>query len=319
MPSTFTTNLGIEKPADGEQDGIWGEIVNENSDILDRAVNGVLSLSLSGTSSTLTTSNGILSSGQYKLLSLVGTPSGTHTITIAPNTAQKIYYVRNTTAQSVVLTQGSGGNITLTTGDSGIIYCNGAGVGAAVLNLSDHFSMSSVNITGGTATLSTLATSGANITGGTATLSSLVATTADINGGTIDGATVGATAASTGKFTAVASDTLTNTAGTRGPTLTKGYVETVFALSGTTPALDPANGTVQTWTLTGNSTPTDSFAAGESMNLMIDDGTAYSVTWPSVVWKSSGGYAPVLNTTGVTAIILWKVGTTLYGARVGDA
>ena len=102
-------------------------------------------------------------------------------------------------------------------------------------------------------------------------------------------------------------------------TFSKAIKETVFALTGTTPALDPSNGTVQTWTLTGNSTPTDSFAAGESMNLMIEDGTAYSVTWPSVVWKSSGGFPPVLNTTGFTAIILWKVGTTLYGARVGDA
>jgi hypothetical protein len=312
MPSTYTSNLGIEKPGDGEQDGVWGDTVNENSDILDRAVNGVLSLILSGTSSTLTTSDGVLSNGQYKLLVLTGTPSGTHTITISPNTAQKIYYVRNTTAQSVIFTQGSGGNYTLLAGDSAIIYANGVGAGSAVVNIADYLAMSSPNITGG-------AISGAAITSSTATLSSLVATTADINGGTIDGATVGATAASTGKFTAVASDTLTNTAGTRGPTLTKGYVETVFALSGTTPALDPANGTVQTWTLTGNSTPTDSFAAGESMTLMIDDGTVFAVTWPSVVWKSDGGFAPLLNLTGFTAVVLWKVGAVLYGARVGDA
>ena len=152
MPSTFTTNLGIEKPADGEQDGIWGEIVNENSDILDRAVNGVLSLSLSGTASTLTTSDGILSNGQYKLLLLTGTPSGTHTITIAPNDSQKIYYARNTTAQSVIFTQGSGGNYTLLAGDSAIIYSNGAGASAAVANIADHFAMSSPNIMGGTIT-----------------------------------------------------------------------------------------------------------------------------------------------------------------------
>ncbi len=29
MPSTYTTNLGIELPADGEQDGVWGHIVRE--------------------------------------------------------------------------------------------------------------------------------------------------------------------------------------------------------------------------------------------------------------------------------------------------
>ena len=165
MPSTFTTNLGIEKPADGEQDGIWGEIVNENSDILDRAVNGVLSLSLSGTSSTLTTSDGILSNGQYKLLVLTGTPSGTHTITIAPNDSQKIYYVRNTTAQSVIFTQGSGGNYTLLAGDSAIIYSNGAGASAAVANIADHFAMSSPNITGGTLTTASATITGGSITG----------------------------------------------------------------------------------------------------------------------------------------------------------
>jgi hypothetical protein len=96
-------------------------------------------------------------------------------------------------------------------------------------------------------------------------------------------------------------------------------IETVFALTGTTPALDPSNGTIQTWTLTASSTPTDSLLAGEAMTLMVDDGTAYTITWPSVTWKTNAGSAPTLNTTGLTAIVLWKVGTTLYGARVGDA
>ena len=152
MPSTYTTNLGIELPADGELDGVWGDAVNDNMDILDRAINGVLSLSLSGTASDLITSDGALSDGQYKLLLLTGSLSATHTITIEPPDAQKIYFVRNTTAQSVVFTQGSGGDVTIATGDSGIIYANGAGAGAAIANLTDHFAMSSVNITGGSIT-----------------------------------------------------------------------------------------------------------------------------------------------------------------------
>jgi hypothetical protein len=152
MPSSYTSNLGIELPADGEQDGQWGDIVNDNMSIVDRASNGSLSLSLSGTTSTLTTSDGILSDGQYKALILAGTPSGTHTITIAPNDAQKIYFVYNTTAQSVVFTQGSGGNVTIATGDSAVIYSNGGGGSAVVANLTDHFAMSSVKITGGSIT-----------------------------------------------------------------------------------------------------------------------------------------------------------------------
>lgn len=110
--------------------------------------------------------------------------------------------------------------------------------------------------------------------------------------------------------------------GLSGVTLNDGYTEEVFAVTGTTPALSPTNGSIQTWTLSGASTPTaGTWAAGQSITLMIDDGAAYTITWTSlaVTWKTDGGSAPTLNTTGETAIQLWKVGTTIYGARVGDA
>jgi hypothetical protein len=152
MPSTYTSNLGIELPADGEQDGVWGDVVNDNMNIVDRAVNGSVILTLSGTSSNLTTSDGTLSNGQYKALILGGTPSGTHTITIAPNDAQKIYYVYNLSGQSVVFSQGSGTSVTIANNDSGIIYSDGGGGAAGVVNITDHFAMSSVKITGGTIT-----------------------------------------------------------------------------------------------------------------------------------------------------------------------
>lgn len=152
MPSTYTNNLGIELPADGELDGSWGDVVNDNMNILDRAINGSVVLSLSGTTSTLTTSNGTLSDGQYKALILGGSPSGTHTITISPNDAQKIYFVYNLSGQSAVFTQGSGTNVTIANGDTGIIYSNGGGGSAGVVNLTDNFAMNSVKITGGTIT-----------------------------------------------------------------------------------------------------------------------------------------------------------------------
>jgi hypothetical protein len=192
MPSTYTTNLGIELPADGELDGVWGDVVNENMDILDRAINGSIALSLTGTSSTLTTSDGALSDGQYKLLVLGGSPSGTHTITIAPNDAQKIYFVRNTTAQSVVFTQGSGGNVTIATGDSAIIYSDGAGAGAAVVNITNDFAMSSVKITGGTIDGTVIGgTSAAAVTGTTITGTSFVSS-GDMTFGDNDKAIFGA-------------------------------------------------------------------------------------------------------------------------------
>ena len=107
-----------------------------------------------------------------------------------------------------------------------------------------------------------------------------------------------------------------------GAVLADGYTEEVFAVTGTTPALSPTNGSIQTWTLSGNSTPTaGTWAAGQSITLMVNDGTAYTIDWTSlaVTWKTDAESAPTLNTTGYTVIALWKVGTVIYGARVGDA
>lgn len=115
------------------------------------------------------------------------------------------------------------------------------------------------------------------------------------------------------------SPTMTGTTTVGELTIGGATTETVYSLSGTTPTLDPSNGGIQTWTLSGNSTPTDSLASGEAVLLMIDDGSAYTITWPSVTWKTNSGTAPPLNTTGFTAVFLWKVSTTLYGARVGNA
>ena len=126
MPSTFTTNTGIEKPASGEQAGSWGITVNTNSDILDRALNGVVSLALVGTSSNLTTSNGATSDGQNKVLLCSGTLAAAHTITILPADAQKVYYVKNDATKTVTFSQGSGATTAnVATGSFAIIYADG--------------------------------------------------------------------------------------------------------------------------------------------------------------------------------------------------
>jgi hypothetical protein len=91
--------------------------------------------------------------------------------------------------------------------------------------------------------------------------------------------------------------------------------ETVYNLTGT--VIDPANGTIQYKTLSGNTTLTESLADGQSVTLMINDGTAYIVTWPTTTWV--GGSAPTLPTSGYAVIVLWQVSGTLYGNHVGDA
>ena len=142
MPSTFTDNGGIEKIGLGEQAGTWGTTTNTNLDIIDRLINGVGTITLSGTTHTLTTSDGSLSDGMFKVLVLAGSPSGTNTITISPNNADKLYFVKNGTSQTATFTQGSGGNVSIAAGKGAIIFADGAGSTAAVTDLTALFSTS---------------------------------------------------------------------------------------------------------------------------------------------------------------------------------
>jgi len=169
MASSYTGNSGIEKPAEGDQTGEWGDTINTNMDIIDRSINGVGAITLSGTTHTLTTTDGTLSDGMYKVLVLGGSPSGTNTITIAPNNADKVYIVVNSSGQTATFTQGSGANVSVLNGDSKIIYADGAGSGAAIVDVTADLSFSSVNI----------------------------------DGGSIDGTPIGAASASTGAFTSL--------------------------------------------------------------------------------------------------------------------
>lgn len=124
----------------------------------------------------------------------------------------------------------------------------------------------------------------------------------------LDSVATGATA-NVGDVTLAGVQTLTN----------KTITETVFVVTGTTPALAATNGAVQTWTLTAASAPTDGLSNGQSIILVITPG-AFAITWPSVVWTKQGGSgaAPTLFSAGKTSVVLWKVGAVLYGSHLGD-
>lgn len=111
------------------------------------------------------------------------------------------------------------------------------------------------------------------------------------------------------------------------PAIIGTILEDVYTITdGAAFEIDPGNGSIQLITLGASRTPkATNFAAGEAVTLMVDDGSAYTLTWSDttfgtsgVVWKTDSGSAPTLNTTGYTVIVLWKVSTQIYGARVGN-
>ena len=232
--------------------------------IIDRLTNGVGSITLSGTTHTLTTTDGTVSDGQYKVLVLGGSPSGTNTVTVSPNDGQHIYIVKNGTGQTATFTQGSGANVSVLANTTKIIYCDGAGSGAAVVDLTGSLDLASLIVAGVTVTATgaelnimdgvTATTAELNIMDGvTATaaelniLDGVTATAAELN--IMDGVT--ATAAEINYVDGVTSNvqtqlntkapssnptldgTITITGGTQSWTVTPAGANLTFAYNGT--------------------------------------------------------------------------------------
>lgn len=292
MASTFTDNLGIEKPGAGEQAGTWGTTTNTNFDIIDRAINGVVSLTLSGTTTTLTTTDGTLSDGGYKVLVLGGSPSGTNTITISPNDQDKVYLVKNSSGQTATFTQGSGGNASVSNGETAWIFADGAGSGAAVEKVEFTLAADSVN---------TAAITDANVT--TAKLADSAVTTAKITDANVTTAKLADDAVTAAKIAddAVGSDQIADNAVALSTQTTGNYVTDLTAGN----AITVSGGGAEGANITVNHADTSSQASVDnSGNTFIQDITLD--TYGHVTALTSATHVPINDGTSVGQIIFGK-------------
>jgi hypothetical protein len=293
-----------------------------------------------------------------------GSPSGTNTVTVTPNDQSKQYFIVNNSGQSVIISQGSGSNVTVVDGSTDIIYCDGAGSGAAVVSLSSDLSgfltsannlsdlasavtaLTNLGLTATAAEINVLDgitadTAELNILDGvTATtaelniLDGVTATTAELN--ILDGVTATAAELNYNDTTTLGTSEASKvvTADTNGNVILSeevqatAYVETLVALSGTTPTVDCDEGNSFTLTTSGNTTFTFDYSGVDLTTndsygfvLKVVAGGTHTLTWPaSVNW--AGGTAPDAPASGETDVFVFYTvdgGTNWYGFQSGNA
>ncbi len=127
MASSYTTNLRLTLPVQGELASSWGNTVNDGvTNLVDAAISGTASIALTGTTYTLTSANGATDEARQMFLTFTGTPGGAATVTCP--TSSKLYYVTNNTNVAVTLKTSGGTGIAVPVGVRMALYCDGTNV-----------------------------------------------------------------------------------------------------------------------------------------------------------------------------------------------
>ena len=132
--ATYVNDLRLKEIATGDESGTWGTSTNTNLELIAEAFSyGTEAITTNADTHTTTIADGATDPGRSMYLKYTGTLDSACTITIGPNTVSKVWIIENATSgsQNIILSQGSGANITIPAGDTKVVYSDGAGSGAA--------------------------------------------------------------------------------------------------------------------------------------------------------------------------------------------
>lgn len=131
--ATYSTNLGITLPADGEYTGTWGTITNTNlGTLLEQAISGYDSSSIDVTAGNITISipNGATGVARNMYLVVNGTPGVARDLIVPTN--RKLYFVHNNSNNTVTVKVLGLTGVAVPTTRKMLLVCNGTDIVDAV-------------------------------------------------------------------------------------------------------------------------------------------------------------------------------------------
>jgi hypothetical protein len=137
MTSTYVNDLRLNELGTGDGSGTWGTTTNTNLELIGEALSfGTEGITTNADTHTTTVADGASDAGRAMYIKYTGTLDSACTITIGPNTMSRVHFIENGTSgsQNIIISQGSGANITIPPGDVKVVYLDGAGSGAAVVD-----------------------------------------------------------------------------------------------------------------------------------------------------------------------------------------
>lgn len=138
--ASYTNINSVKIITTGDEAGTWGSSTNTNLEILDAASKGFKKITVSDIDYTLPLDNNpsAVENGHYAGIEFSGTNTAERTITLEQNDHTLVYTFLNNTGQNLVIKQGdgSGGTVTIADGYSAMVFCDGAGTGAKVTDVS---------------------------------------------------------------------------------------------------------------------------------------------------------------------------------------
>ena len=137
--ATYVNDLRLKEISTGDEAGTWGTSTNTNLELIGEALGyATQQVFSSDADATTTVADGTSDPARamYFKITSAGSLTATRTCTIAPNTLSRVMFIENATtgSQSIAISQGSGANVTILTGKTAIVYLDGAGSGAAVVD-----------------------------------------------------------------------------------------------------------------------------------------------------------------------------------------
>jgi trimeric autotransporter adhesin len=148
MASTYVNDLRLNEMATGDGSGTWGTTTNTNLELIAEAFSyGTEVITTNADTHTTTIADGATDPGRSLYLKYTGTLDSACTITIGPNTVSKVWIIENGTSgsQNIIISQGSGANITIPAGDTKVVYSDGAGAGAAFFDAFTDLNVGAIN------------------------------------------------------------------------------------------------------------------------------------------------------------------------------